>query len=59
MDEKLLEIIACPKCKGELVCHTRPEDEKEELICRACNLAYPVQGEIPILLEEEARSLGD
>jgi len=53
LDKKLLEIIVCPVCKGPLVYHP----ENEELICRACRLAYPVRDDIPVMLEDEARQL--
>ena len=54
MDTKLLDILACPLCKGPLQWH-RPT---QELVCRADRLAYPVRDEIPVMLEEEARRLG-
>ncbi len=54
MDPKLLEILVCPICKGPLV-HRR---ERQELVCRADRLAYPVRDDIPVMLEEEARKLG-
>ena len=54
MDAKLLEILVCPICKGPLV-HRR---EPHELICRADRLAFPVRDDIPVMLEEEARTLG-
>lgn len=53
MDTRLLEILACPTCKGPLV-HARAA---ELLICRAERLAYPVRDGIPVLLDEEARPL--
>ena len=53
MDRKLLEILVCPVCKGPLE-HRRQE---AELVCRACRLAYPVRDDIPVMLEEEARSV--
>ena len=53
MDKKLLEILACPICKGPLV-YTK---EKAELICKADRLAYPIRDGIPVMLEEEARKL--
>jgi uncharacterized protein YbaR (Trm112 family) len=53
MDSKLLDILACPVCKGPLLLY-RPTDE---LICRADRLGYPVRDQIPVLLEEEARRL--
>lgn len=53
MDTKLLDILACPACKGPLV-HARDE---QLLICRAERLAYPIRDGIPVMLEEEARQL--
>ncbi len=54
MDPKLLDILACPVCKGPLV-YRKAE---QELVCRADRLAFPIQDGIPVLLEEEARPLG-
>ena len=53
MDTKLLDILACPACKGPLV-HAR---EARLLICRADRLAYPIRDGIPVMLEEEAQQL--
>lgn len=53
MDKKLLEILACPLCKGPLVYHR----EQQELICRVDRLAFPIRDDIPVMLEEEARQL--
>ena len=53
LDEKLLEILVCPVTKGPL----EYDREKEELVCRASGLAYPVRDGIPIMLESEARRL--
>lgn len=53
MDTKLLEILACPACKGPLL-HAR---EAQWLVCRAERLAYPIRDGIPVMLEEEARQL--
>ena len=50
LDEKLLEILVCPVTKGPL----EYDREKEELVCRASGLAYPVRDGIPIMLESEA-----
>jgi uncharacterized protein YbaR (Trm112 family) len=55
LDPKLLEIIACPKCKGRL--ELKPDESA--LLCRACRLAYPVVDEIPNLIKEEALPLQD
>jgi hypothetical protein len=51
--KELLEILACPKCKGEL----RLVDQPEGLICDACKLRYPIKEDIPIMLIDEAESL--
>ncbi len=53
MDTKLLDILACPVCKGPLVY----KKENNELICKADRLAYPIRDDIPVMLEEEARQL--
>jgi len=53
VDKKLLEILACPVCKGPLV--YRPE--AGELICKADRLAFPIREGIPVMLVEEARTL--
>lgn len=51
MDSKLLEIIACPICKGKLVY----DKSNQELFCRFDKIAYPIRDGIPIMLEEQAR----
>ena len=48
-----MSILACPLCKGEL----KYDKAKNELICRADGLAYPVRDDIPVMLETEARTL--
>lgn len=53
LDDRLLEILVCPKCKGELEHRTSPE----ELVCGACELRYQVRDDIPIMLIEEALPL--
>jgi uncharacterized protein YbaR (Trm112 family) len=53
MDKKLLDILACPVCKGPLVYR----QEEGELICKVDRLAYPIRDDIPVMLEEEARRL--
>ena len=52
-DKKLLEILVCPVSKAKL----QFDADKQELICLASNLAYPVHDDIPVLLEEEARQI--
>ena len=53
MDKKLLDILACPVCKGPLVYH----QDDIELICKPDRLAYPIRNDIPVMLEEEARQI--
>ena len=53
MDKKLLEILVCPVCKGPLYF----DKVAKELICRPDRLAYPIEEGIPVMLEEEARTL--
>jgi len=53
IDEKLLEILACPKCKGDI----RLNDDGSGLICDQCRLLYPIKDDIPIMLIEEAISV--
>ena len=54
MDSKLLEILVCPLCKGPLLWNK----DAGELVCKADRLAFPVRDGIPVMLEEEARTLG-
>lgn len=51
VDPKLLEILVCPLCKGKLV------PGRNELVCKADRLGFPVKDAIPVMLEEEARKL--
>lgn len=53
LSKDLLEILACPQCKGELV----PDDKHDNLYCHACKLAYPVRDGIPVMLVDEATPL--
>jgi uncharacterized protein YbaR (Trm112 family) len=53
MDKKLLEILACPLCKGELIY----QKDAQELICKADRLAFPIRDGIPVMLDVEARHL--
>lgn len=53
MDKKILDILACPLCKGPLVY----QKDANELICRVDRLAYPICDDIPVMLEDEARQL--
>jgi len=53
IDKKLLAILVCPVCKGDLVY----EEGAQELICRIDKLAYPIRDDIPVMLSSEARQL--
>lgn len=54
MDKTLLEILACPVCKGELIY----DQANLELICRFDRIAFPIINDIPVMLEARARRLG-
>ena len=54
MDTKLLDILACPVCKGPL----KLSADKTELISKGAGLAYPIRDGIPVMLETEARTRG-
>lgn len=53
MNKKLLSILVCPVCKGPL----KYQREQNEMICYADALAYPIRDDIPVMLENEARTL--
>jgi len=55
MDTRLLELLVCPVTKGPLTYN----HEAQELVSRSARLAYPVHDGIPVLLENEARTLSD
>jgi uncharacterized protein YbaR (Trm112 family) len=54
-DTNLMEILACPVCKGKLIY----KKEQKELICKFDRLAFPIDKDIPVLLENDARSITD
>jgi uncharacterized protein len=53
MDKRLLDILACPVCKGPLIL----VKQADELVCKADRLAFPIRDGIPVMLEYEAREL--
>lgn len=55
INHRLLEILVCPVCKGALSL----DAEVGELICSVDQLAYPIRDDIPVMLPNEARRLGD
>ena len=48
MDKKLLDILVCPACKGDLLF------EETRIVCPACRKAYPIRDGIPVMLIGEA-----
>lgn len=50
LSKELLDILACPKCKGDL----EYDQKNEQLICHACRLKYNIKDDIPIMLIDEA-----
>jgi uncharacterized protein YbaR (Trm112 family) len=55
ISQELLEILACPKCKGSLYLN-KTEDG---LICEQCKLLYEIRDDIPIMLIEEAKPIAE
>ncbi len=49
--KELLEILACPACRGKIVYN----DDQNTLDCLACRRSYPIRDEIPVMLVEEAK----
>ena len=55
IDKELLDILACPKCKGDV----HLTENKDGLTCDACKLTYPIKDDIPIMLIDEAIKLDE
>jgi uncharacterized protein YbaR (Trm112 family) len=53
VDDRLLDILACPVCKGPL----KFQRGSDVLVCRAERLAFPIRDGVPMMLEEDARQL--
>ena len=53
VSKELLEILVCPKCKGDIYLN----DDENGLICNKCSLLYEIKDDIPIMLIDEAKSL--
>jgi len=51
--QELLDILVCPKCKGDLIL----TEKSDGLVCEACRLKYEIKNDIPIMLIDEARPL--
>ena len=52
LDERLLALLACPKCRGEL----EYQEQENVLICHECRLKYEIKDDIPNMLIDEAQS---
>ena len=53
VSKELLEILACPKCKGDI----ELTEKGDGLVCNACKLMYPIKDDIPIMLIDESIQL--
>jgi uncharacterized protein YbaR (Trm112 family) len=53
ISKELLEILACPKCKGDI----RLNETEDGLICETCKLLYEIRDDIPVMLIEEAKPI--
>ena len=53
ISQDLLDILACPKCKGEV----HLNDKRDGLVCESCRLMYPIKDDIPVMLIDEAVKL--
>ena len=53
LDKELLDILACPKCKGEL----EYDQKNQKLLCHTCKLKYAIEDDIPIMLIDEAEKM--
>ena len=55
ISEELLEILACPKCKGDI----HLNDTQDGLICNHCKLLYEIKDDIPIMLIDDAKPINN
>lgn len=53
VSKELLDILACPKCKGPIILN----ETEDGLICKACQLMYEIRDDIPIMLIDEAKPI--
>ncbi len=53
ISQDLLDILACPKCKGDI----HLNESEDGLVCETCALLYPIKGDIPVMLIDEAIKL--
>ncbi len=52
LDERLLEILVCPACRGDV----EHKERRNVVLCTACGLRYPVRDGIPVMLVDEAQA---
>ena len=53
INDDLLKILACPKCKGPVLLN----EEKNGLICEKCRLLYQIIDDIPVMLVDKAKKI--
>ena len=53
--QELLDILACPKCKGPVELHPA----QDTILCRNCRLVYEIRDGIPVMLIDEAKPMGE
>jgi len=53
ISDELLDILVCPKCKGEI----HLNETQDGLVCENCKLMYEIRDDIPIMLIDEATSV--
>jgi hypothetical protein len=60
LSKELLEMLACPKCKGDIKLTEKSVNHREYgLICEKCRLLYPIRDGIPVMLIDEAVKVGE
>ena len=58
INKELLDILACPKCKGDLEYRPSEDGKNGELVCHSCGLEYKIVDDIPNLIIEDASPIG-
>ena len=53
INKELLDLLVCPKCKGEI----QLKEDESGLVCEACKLLYPIEDDIPVMLIDEAKDV--
>jgi uncharacterized protein YbaR (Trm112 family) len=53
ISKELLDILACPKCKGPV----EVTEKNAGLVCKSCRLVYEIRDDIPVMLIDEAKKL--